>query len=268
MSLLAGTAMCTALPSSPSDEASLLLRVTELANRFASRLVEPQDVDDLVQQIVLDCLVRLRTDRWRVRTSLRGVVRSMVRRRWIRNMINAKCRGAADARHLANQNDYEPEWMDSDMMLELSEAETVRAQALAELPERCCTAYLLVREEKATYRDVAAGLGISIGLVANYVKNAERHLTARVLGRRTLSLSSLRSNHRSPDGRRSVAGEAPRRRVVRAGDGGETATTVRATVTSARTRQIFAEMTPNGERTTANVDETTATVEQASPNFG
>lgn len=260
--------MRTPVPSTPSDEVRLLIRVTALANRFASRLLDPDDAEDLAQQVVLECLARLRRGRWRVHTSLRGVVRSIVRRRWMRSLYAGSVRGAIDAQHLQDREDCTPVWMDPEAMLEMSEAETLRATALAELPEGCRTAYLLVREEGATYRDVAAELGISIGLVAHYMRNAERHLISRVLGRRMPLQSSLRVRHRAPARRRLETSEEPRRRVSSARHAGANGTTAGSTVKSARPRQIYAEKSANNARTTANVAEPTPTYEKASSTFG
>ena len=260
--------MRTAIPSNPSDETRLLLRVTALANRFASRLVDPDDADDLAQQVVLECLARLRCGRWHVRTSLRAFVRSMVRHRLIRNEDVANGRGGVDARYEEDRADGPPAWMDPAAMVEMKEAETIRERALADLSERCRAAYLLVREEEAPYRDVAAKLGISVGLVAYYVRNAERHLASRVLDRRVPSPSSRSVDHRSAAGRRPASGEAPRRRVPSAPHAGAIVKTTRATVKVARPRQMVSETRLIHARSTAKVAEPKPNYEKASPTVG
>ena len=73
-------------PATSDDEARLLTRVSTLANRAARGLAQLgledfDSADDLAQQVVLDCLVRLRTGRWRVHTSLKALVTSMVWRK-------------------------------------------------------------------------------------------------------------------------------------------------------------------------------------------
>jgi DNA-binding CsgD family transcriptional regulator len=191
----------------------------------------------------------------------------MVRNRLIRNTQVASGRGGVDALYEEDRADGTPVWMNPEAMVEMSGAETVREQALAELTEPCRTAYLLVREKVMTYRDVAAKLDISVGTVANYVKNAEQHLASRMLGRRVTSRLPRRVGHRAVAPRRRASGEAPPRRVVSAAHAGATVRSTRTTVKLSQPRQMHAEATALHSRPIANVAEPTSNYERARPPF-
>ena len=256
--------MRTAIPSDPSEEARLLVKVTALANRFARRLLPPDDAEDMAQQVVLDCLMRLRTGRWYVHTTLRALVRDMVRRKFMWGLRGASGRKARDAQHLDERTACPPMWMDPAVTLEMKEAEALRAQALAELPERCRAAFLLVRNEGVTHREVAARLGISLRLVASHVVNAERHLASRVLDAGAPTKAPPSMGRRPRRRRLATRGEVRPREVVRARRDGSTPNGTCPSVNAARTRQVLAETSLTYGRTTAIVDETTPTFEQAS----
>ena len=177
-------------PATSDEEARLLALVSSLAIRSARRLVkrglEDRDVaDDLAQQVVLDCFVRLRTGRWRVRSTLEGLVASMVWRKHALGKRGEQRRQERDALHLADREAQTPVWMNPAERLDERENDAIFQRALFELPVRRRNAYLLVNDEGATYREASARLGISCGLVFSDVATAERHLAERLLGTQT-----------------------------------------------------------------------------------
>jgi hypothetical protein len=192
----------------------------------------------------------------------------MVRNRFLRNEGVAIRRDGVDARYEGDRAAGTPEWMESAAMVEIKEAEAIHAQALSELTERCRSAYLLVHEEKMLYRDVATKLGISIGLVANHVRNAQLHLAARILGPGMPSWSTLRAAHPRPRRRAPMTIEPPRRRVTSAPPARAMLKGARPTAKPARPKQIYAEPTATNSRRMAIVAEPTPTYEKASPTFG
>lgn len=168
-------------PSDSSDDARLLTRVSSLAHRFARRLAGRDAADDLAQEVVLDCLVRLRSGRWCIDTTLEALVASMTWRQHAYANRRTTHRRAREARYLAECGARTPAWMDPARVLDESEESMLRERALAELPARCRAAWLLVREEGVTYRSVSRRLGISCGLVVAHVARAEQHLASRLV---------------------------------------------------------------------------------------
>src|SRR5258705_1483177 len=148
------------IPRDSSAEARLLSKISALALRSARRVLRRKDEDldaahDLAQQVVLDCLVRLRTGRWRVHTSLDALVAAMVWRKHAWGMRGEQHRAERGAQYLDEREAQTPMWMDPEAIVEERENETLYRRALSELPARCREAFLLVRDEGVSCRDAA-----------------------------------------------------------------------------------------------------------------
>jgi RNA polymerase sigma factor (sigma-70 family) len=196
-------------PGTAIDEVLLLNRVSSLARRIARRLVARHSADDVAHDVVLDCLVRLRTGQWRVGTTLEQLVGGMVRNKSLDARRRAAHRRALGPQYGAERDEAPPSWMQPDALLEERENEIRLRRALGELPAQCRAAFVLVRTEEATYREAAKQLGISVGLLAKHVRNAERHLAARLLGRRGWNDTPPSVLRRRPRRRRTRRSRVP-----------------------------------------------------------
>ena len=237
-------------PIAASDEEHLLVEVSALANGFARRLVARDAADDLAQEVVLDCLVRLRTGRWRIDTTLEAFVASTTWRQHAYAMRRVANRRSRDAQHLAERSARDPAWMDPALSFDAHEDDVLLKRALAELPAGCRAAWVLVREDGATYRNVARRLGISCGLVASHVTRAEQHLAARLLGIR--SCHSVPPTVRRPTRRRRRPGRRRTSRRAKAStmDAPPTSNAAETTSNAGEMTSNAAYVLPTGARTT------------------
>jgi RNA polymerase sigma-70 factor (ECF subfamily) len=147
--------------------------------------------------------------------SQEALVASMTRHKLLTLKVKKKNRKEREEQFMAERSARCPEWMNPARGCEQREEELIRAQALEELPENCRSAFLLVRDEGATRREVARRLGISFGLVVNHVARAERHLADRLINVRpwnatppTLLKQSWRDAHRPRMQREPLPGES------------------------------------------------------------
>lgn len=167
-------------PHDASDEARLLTDISHLAHRFARRLAGPEAAEDLAQDVVLDCLVRIRSGRWHVQRSLEAFISAAVWRNHADALRRSGHRRARDAQHLQERAESRSSWMDPALALEERELEAARERALMTLPRACRQVYAIVREEEVSYDAVATRLGISRATVCSHVAMAQRRLRAEL----------------------------------------------------------------------------------------
>jgi RNA polymerase sigma-70 factor (ECF subfamily) len=155
----------------------LLVEITSLANQFARELVKRRGAEDLAQDVVLECLTAIRSGRWsRDVAPLPAIVSNMVRRRAIdglRSRQRSERREAEFARELFESSRA---WMAPDGDLEERELAEFRTRALASLPPACRQAYVLVRDQGASYEEAARILGVSRSGISAFVVKAQRKL--------------------------------------------------------------------------------------------
>lgn len=166
----------------PIEEVSFVSEVCRLANGFARRLASDDDADDIAQQVVLKCLLRLRSHRWRSELSPDALVAHITRRTFANHMRADIRRREREAQYLAERTAVAPGWMNPARGTEEQEECEAHERALAELPASCRSTFLLVREHGMTYREAAQREGISLNVVAKRVARAERMLAGRLLG--------------------------------------------------------------------------------------
>jgi DNA-directed RNA polymerase specialized sigma24 family protein len=135
----------------------------------------PSDVaDDIAQDVVLECLIKIRAGRWSVRHAdlthvLGGVVHEPVLD-WLR------CRELGDEGNLEHGRDLEDSghaWMSPELECEERERSAVDERTLEELPSACRRAYLMVREE-GQYESAAQRFGVSRSAPSANVVRARR----------------------------------------------------------------------------------------------
>ncbi len=162
-------------------DTAVLVDIGERARRHAARIVDRDTAEDIAQDLVIDCLERMRAGTWSVRPDgIDAYVGCVVRRRTIDGLRRAQSRAEREAEHARELTEGVHAWMEPELALEARELEALRVRAMAELPEACRRAYLLVREQKASYAEAAAVLGVTTSAVNANVVRAQRKLRARL----------------------------------------------------------------------------------------
>jgi RNA polymerase sigma factor (sigma-70 family) len=155
---------------------ALLVEIAALARQFAQSAVN-RDPDDVAHDVVLACLVKMRAGEWTAdRASLPGLVRRMVHGKAVDSRRSEGRRTEREAEHGRTLSESPPAWMSPELAMEAQELTELHQQALATIPEVCRRAYVMVREEGATYEEAAARLGVSRDAVASHVVRAQRRL--------------------------------------------------------------------------------------------
>jgi RNA polymerase sigma factor (sigma-70 family) len=188
------------LPIDPSaaDAATerVLLEVAQLARRFAKGVVRREDVEDVAQEVVLECLIKLRNGYWVPgETSTASLVRNMIHRRGVDRLRRAQRRDEREADHCRDLRESVHAWMSPAVAMEERELNALHDRALAELPPLCRRAYVLVREEGLSYSEVARRLGVTRHAVTSHVTRAQQRL------KRSLRAHGVATPRRSRNGR-------------------------------------------------------------------
>ena len=144
----------------------------ELAQYFRRRGVEPQEIEDLVQQVFVRLAARGGLDALQnfdgyAQQTAASVLIDRSRRRAVRQHdahveLDSERHGAAD---------IGPEQIVADR-----EALDVAMAALMALPERTRTIFVLRRLEGVRYRNIAERLGISVSAVEKHMARAIEHM--------------------------------------------------------------------------------------------
>lgn len=163
------------------QEEQLLLEIAALARRRAREVLEPDVADDVAQDVVLECLVKVREGAWCHPASLAGLVRQMVLRRTVDVYRRARRRAERSAVHLSESKAGPPSWMQPDLALEELEYTELRANVLHVLPEGCRRVFAMVREEGLAYGVVATRLGVSRATVCAHVVHAQSKLRTQLI---------------------------------------------------------------------------------------
>jgi RNA polymerase sigma factor (sigma-70 family) len=194
-----------------STEARILTEVFTLARRHAGKLMSGAAADDLAQDVVLECLTRMRGGKWRVPRSLAALVRSMAKRRRADLRLQHKRRASRQGEYAGELAESTHAWMSPDLALRERELERFHEQALAKLPRTCRMAYIMVREEDTPYSVVADRLGVSRAAVNACVVRAQRRLRAELLDKRIVTPPPARARsqaHQATAADRSLEGGA------------------------------------------------------------
>lgn len=168
-------------------EETFLVEVTTHARRCARRYLTRDDADDVAQDVVLECLIKLREGGViPASADIPNLVRNMVRRRAIdlrrANTSRALRESASATEPTRGEHTKTP-----DVFVEESELQEFFNRTLARLPRRCREVYLLVRRDGATYQSVANETGLTRRAVQWHV------VTARQRFRRALAKEGLLS---------------------------------------------------------------------------
>lgn len=155
---------------------AFLIRVSILALRCATRFLLIQDAEDVSQEVVLECLVKLRDDRQQmVRFGLKAYVRTMVFRRIIDDHRADTARREREDQY-ARDAVYAYESATPDVRAELAEMEEIVRRTIANLTPATRRVYTMVRDDEMSYESTANALGITRAAVNTQVVNAQRAL--------------------------------------------------------------------------------------------
>jgi len=168
----------------PIDETRFVSEVCRLANGFARRLARDDVAEDIAQDVGLECLLLLRRQRWRIKSSPEAFIASMTWRANAKRIRDDARRRSREVQYMAERTAVAPGWMDPSREVEEQEERRLYERALADLPAGCRSTFLLVREERMSYREAARRQGISLSIVAKRIAQAERLLADRLLDTR------------------------------------------------------------------------------------
>ena len=164
-----------------SPEDAFVIHVSTLARVAASRyliLHDPDEADDIAQDVTAECLASIRSGRSGIITAgIKCLVRTMVLRRAM-NVIRGDDRRDARAAACVPDEGEQDSWMSPEAMVEHAEAEALLAHAVAALPPTCRRVFQMVREDDASYAEVARTLGITRHTVKEHLMTAQRRLVA------------------------------------------------------------------------------------------
>lgn len=142
---------------------------------FAKRIDRPEDVDDLLQEL----LSRLWSSKGeRAIENPDGYIFQAAA-----NLLNERYRKAGTRR--ATLDDYAfqqsfNEEITPERILQGKDELHLLEQALAELPPRTRTVFLLHRFEGFKYREIAERIGVSVSAVEKHIASAARHIAHRL----------------------------------------------------------------------------------------
>ena len=181
--------METAELSVEAGHDELLVEIHRLAHRIARRVVRPRHVadecaEDVAQDVVLYCLIRMRKGRWDLGDRvLDSHIGCLVRRRW--NAIKRQRRAGME-RDMLFLRDIDASvrpWMDPEAKMEEDELQTLWAATFAKMPPMRRAAYELVRHRQWSYARAAERLGITPKGVQGHVVRAQDAFRAALRGR-------------------------------------------------------------------------------------
>ena len=167
-------------PPKPSEQVRDLsdsgARFTPALRAFFSRRAHPNDVEDLVQEVLLRIQKR-QPDA--VVNNVEGYLFEVAANVLIDRGRRDKTRRRSD--HCELQEIHHPvDEVSPERVLQGREQMARAMAALNELPERTRRVFILVRFEEMSYKLVAQRLGVSVSAVEKHVMKALRHLHARL----------------------------------------------------------------------------------------
>lgn len=176
--------MDTSTPSNELTEDRLLVEISRFARRFARELVSADRAEDVAQDVVLTCLIKLRSRRLAIDpASLAALVRQMTRQRAI-DCLRASRRGdKRDADYARKSLGITHAWMSPELVFDTEELSAFHDRMLERLPGPCRRSYVMVREERVTYEVVAQRLGVSRGAVCAHIVMAQREFRTGLIER-------------------------------------------------------------------------------------
>jgi DNA-directed RNA polymerase specialized sigma24 family protein len=104
----------------------------------------------------------------------------MTRRCTVDHERGTRRRAAREAEHGRELAESSHAWMSPELTLEERELEALHDEIMADIPQACLRAYVMVRGDDAPYEAVAARLGVSREAVSSNVRRAQRRIRQRL----------------------------------------------------------------------------------------
>ncbi|MDB4875609.1 MAG: hypothetical protein JWM41_2055 [Gemmatimonadetes bacterium] len=168
--------------SNECSEDTLLVEVANVARLAARELVSADLADDIAHDVVLACLIKLRTGQLVISAdAFVGIARQIARHRAIDHLRGRQHRRMRELDFAHEIAESARVWMCPELALRESELSTFHRHTLRRLPRRCRRAFVMVREERTSYKLVAKRLGVSRGVVCADVVTAQRQFRVGLL---------------------------------------------------------------------------------------
>jgi RNA polymerase sigma-70 factor (ECF subfamily) len=164
-----------------ADQDRVILEIYAHLQDAARWFLDEVDMDDLVQDIIVKCLVAYRKGRWtRAPISARAFAWKAIMNHVIRRYLTRIGTAARDGQHLSDREAMPPAWMSPDRHAEERQIALIHRQLVSALPPRCRAVYRMVREEGASYEQIASRLDVSRGTVHSHIVAAQRAFRAEL----------------------------------------------------------------------------------------
>jgi len=171
-------------------EDDVVVEAARLARAYAGNMVAPDLAEDVAQDVALAVLRRVRRGMINEDcAALRPLVWRMVHARVVDLVRRTRSRLTRDATFVRDRDEGQPSWMSPSDMLDGAELGGLYQRTLAGVSEACRRAYVMVREERLTYAEVAQALSVSSHTVGAYVFTVQREF------RRALEAAGLPSDY-------------------------------------------------------------------------
>ncbi len=164
----------------PSDD-DVLVEIREIALRCAAEVVDRETASDVAMDVVVLCLTRMRAKRWRVEhRALHGYVCRLARDRVVDVLREQHRRREREAEHARDRRESAHEWMYPERALEAKELDAASQKEFDGLPQQARLTWMLVREQRISYKSVAKALGLSHRAIRANLARAERLVRERM----------------------------------------------------------------------------------------
>jgi RNA polymerase sigma factor (sigma-70 family) len=163
----------------PPDDDDVIIEISRIARKIAGKRFRSDVADDVAQDVVLECLTKLRAGELRVDpSSLTALVRQMVDRQAIDRLRQQDRSTEREAEFERERVSLQRDWMNPEATREDRELEEFRERAMAMLPPMARRVYQLVRDRGMTHEAAAQELGITRPTVEWHMWVAHRRIRA------------------------------------------------------------------------------------------
>lgn len=167
--------MCDSVQLSRKEQDAVLLEIYGLASKHANEWIHAHYREDIVQDVALDCLERLREGTWV--TPVFGLDRFVELEILNRCVKRRRSRGAAerrDARYLAAITDVPREWMSQELKAKEDQLREFAASVRKTLRKSAVRAHLMVRDDHMTYAAAAKRLRVTRERIHTHIKTVHQ----------------------------------------------------------------------------------------------
>jgi len=193
----------------PRDDTALIVGLAALARRIAAEIVGADAAEDIAQDVAMELLEYIDDDgRVNDETVLRSMMRRRVRSRCIDWLRQSRRRRRRELTHAFERRLSGPTWMSPDASLEERELAQVYGRLIDGLPPLQRRTYVMIREERLSYAQVARALGLPRSavhghlVVAQVLLRDQLRLMGIVSRRRKARVGRAKSGNRSNDSSR------------------------------------------------------------------